>query len=222
MVTLNGEKILDDVVRAYHAACLKHGRRKELGEDMIWGAGIYLADSREAAMGAVEPAHDERFKWFAQFGFVRYADEQGRQWGTPGAPARSPSFKDGVDQKAWFCGTPAEVIDGIKSIAREISWPRDVHAALARGADARRVQGSAPPVRARRDAGVQAALREATSVELPILVPMRDVSFHGEFRGLTGPFADIGIPVFLTLSVVPKLGTGGITPRRVAARLLPS
>ena len=28
MVTLNGEKILDDVVRAYHAACAKHGRPK--------------------------------------------------------------------------------------------------------------------------------------------------------------------------------------------------
>ena len=28
MVTLNGEKILDDVVRAYHAACLKHGRQQ--------------------------------------------------------------------------------------------------------------------------------------------------------------------------------------------------
>jgi hypothetical protein len=26
MVTLNGEKILDDVVRAYHAACARHGR----------------------------------------------------------------------------------------------------------------------------------------------------------------------------------------------------
>ncbi len=35
MVTLNGEKILDEVVRAYHAACLKHGRKKRLGEDVI-------------------------------------------------------------------------------------------------------------------------------------------------------------------------------------------
>jgi hypothetical protein len=43
MVTLNGEKILGDVIRAYHAACLKHGHAKELGEDVIWGAGIYLA-----------------------------------------------------------------------------------------------------------------------------------------------------------------------------------
>jgi alkanesulfonate monooxygenase SsuD/methylene tetrahydromethanopterin reductase-like flavin-dependent oxidoreductase (luciferase family) len=105
MVTLNGEKILDDVVRAYQAACAKVGRVKQLGEDMIWGAGIYLADSAEEAIRRVEPSHDERYKWFAPFGFVRYADEQGRTWGTPGAPARVPS----------------QVIDGIKSI--EAKYP---------------------------------------------------------------------------------------------------
>ena len=121
MVTLNGEKILDDVIRAYHAACLKHGRNKKLGEDVIWGAGVYLADSRDEAIRKLEPAHDERFKWFAPFGFVRYADEEGRTWGTPGAPSRTPLLKDGVAQKAWFCGPPAEVIDGIKSI--EAKYP---------------------------------------------------------------------------------------------------
>ncbi len=117
MVTLNGEKILDDVVRAFQAACVRHGRNIALGEDMIWGAGVYLADSREEAMRRLEPAHDERFKWFAPFGFVRYADEQGRVWGTPGAPVRVPSLSDGIAQKAWFCGPPKEVIDGIKSVA---------------------------------------------------------------------------------------------------------
>jgi len=117
MVTLNGEKILDDVVRAYQAACARHGRRKKLGEDMIWGAGIYLADTQQEAIRRVEPAHDERYKWFAPFGFVRYADEHGRTWGMPGAPARVPSLRDGVAQKAWFCGPPGHVIDGIRSIA---------------------------------------------------------------------------------------------------------
>jgi hypothetical protein len=121
MVTLNGEKILDDVVRAYQEACAKYGQRKQLGEDMIWGTGLYLAGSQEEAIGRVEPAHDERYKWFAPFGFVRYADEQGRTWGTPGAPASIPSIRDGVKQKAWFCGTPAEVIEGIKSI--EAKYP---------------------------------------------------------------------------------------------------
>jgi alkanesulfonate monooxygenase SsuD/methylene tetrahydromethanopterin reductase-like flavin-dependent oxidoreductase (luciferase family) len=121
MVTLNGEKILDDVIRAFHEACHQHGRNVKLGQDMIWGAGLYLAGSREEAMRRVEPSHDERYKWFAPFGFVRYADEQGRTWGTPGAPSRVPSLADGVAQKAWFCGTPAEVIDGIKSI--EAKYP---------------------------------------------------------------------------------------------------
>jgi alkanesulfonate monooxygenase SsuD/methylene tetrahydromethanopterin reductase-like flavin-dependent oxidoreductase (luciferase family) len=121
MVTLNGEKILDDVVRAYQAACAKVGRVKQLGEDMIWGAGIYLANSAEEAIRRVEPSHDERYKWFAPFGFVRYADEQGRTWGTPGAPARVPNLRDGIQQKAWFVGPPAQVIDGIKSI--EAKYP---------------------------------------------------------------------------------------------------
>ena len=121
MVTLNGEKILDDVIRAYHAACLKHGRNKQLGEDVIWGAGVYLADTHDEAVRRVEPAHDERYKWFAPFGFVRYADEQGRTWGTPGAPARTPNLADGIAQKAWFCGPPKHVIEGIKSI--EAKYP---------------------------------------------------------------------------------------------------
>jgi alkanesulfonate monooxygenase SsuD/methylene tetrahydromethanopterin reductase-like flavin-dependent oxidoreductase (luciferase family) len=121
MVVLNGEKILDDVLQAYHAACARHGQQKQLGQDMIWGTGLYLAASQEEAIRAVEPAHDERYKWFAPFGFVRYADEQGRTWGTPGAPARIPSLRDGVQQKAWFCGTPGQVIDGIKSI--EAKYP---------------------------------------------------------------------------------------------------
>ena len=121
MVTLNGEKILDDVVRAFHEACTRHGRPNRLGEDMIWGAGLYLADTPEEAMRRVEPSHDERYKWFAPFGFVRYADEQGRTWGTPGAPSRVPSLADGVQQKAWFCGPPSQVIDGIKSI--EAKYP---------------------------------------------------------------------------------------------------
>jgi alkanesulfonate monooxygenase SsuD/methylene tetrahydromethanopterin reductase-like flavin-dependent oxidoreductase (luciferase family) len=121
MVTLNGEKILDDVVRAFHDSCLKHGRQVQLGQDMIWGAGIYLADSQEEAIRKLEPAHDERYKWFAPFGFVRYADEQGRTWGTPGAPATIPTLREGVKQKAWFCGKPAEVIEGMKSI--EAKYP---------------------------------------------------------------------------------------------------
>jgi hypothetical protein len=118
MVTLNGEKILDDVVKAYRDACARHGRRKQLGQDMIWGAGLYLADTPEEAKRRVEPSHDERYKWFAPFGFVRYADEQGRTWGTPGAPARVPSLADGCAKAG--SAAPARH-RGIKSI--EAKYP---------------------------------------------------------------------------------------------------
>jgi alkanesulfonate monooxygenase SsuD/methylene tetrahydromethanopterin reductase-like flavin-dependent oxidoreductase (luciferase family) len=121
MVTLNGEKVLDDMLRAYQAACAKHGQKKQLGEDVIWGAGVYLGDSQAEAMRRLEPAHDERFKWFAPFGFVRYADDEGRVWGAPGAPAKTPTLAEGIKQKAWFCGTPKDVIDGIRSI--EAKYP---------------------------------------------------------------------------------------------------
>src|SRR5260370_3318213 len=98
---------------------------------MIWGAGIYLADTKEEAVPGLEPAHDERFKWFAPFGFVRYADEHGRTWGTPGAPAGVPSLRDWGAQRAWFCGPPAHALHALKSVADkypaldnvQVHWP---------------------------------------------------------------------------------------------------
>jgi hypothetical protein len=49
MIKLNGEKMLDDIVPAYEAACQKHGQPKQLGEDLICDAGVYLASSKEEA-----------------------------------------------------------------------------------------------------------------------------------------------------------------------------
>jgi alkanesulfonate monooxygenase SsuD/methylene tetrahydromethanopterin reductase-like flavin-dependent oxidoreductase (luciferase family) len=114
MVTLNGERIVDQIFRAYREAAARAGRSLELGQDLCWGVGLYLADSRAEALRRLEPSHDERYKWFAPFGFVRYADAEGRPWGTPGAPARVPTLQEGVDQKAWLVGTPAQAIEVLK------------------------------------------------------------------------------------------------------------
>ncbi|HEY7363518.1 MAG TPA: LLM class flavin-dependent oxidoreductase [Methylomirabilota bacterium] len=114
MVTLNGERLVDQIFRAYREAAGRAGRRLELGQDLCWGVGLYLADSREEAIRRLEPAHDERYKWFAPFGFVRYADDEGRPWGTPGAPARVPTLREGIAQKAWLVGTAAQAIEMIK------------------------------------------------------------------------------------------------------------
>src|SRR4029453_3336022 len=126
MVTLNGEKVLDQVVRAYRDACARHGRPKQLGEDLSWGVGLYLAEPKEEPIRRLEPAHDERYKWFAPFGFVRYADEQGRSWGTPGAPARVPTLREGVEQKAWLVGRPPQEIDTIRAIQARYPRPEQI------------------------------------------------------------------------------------------------
>ena len=107
VVALTGETLVEQIFEQYRDANAKYGQELDLGENLALGVGFYLADTQKDAMERLRPYHDERYKWFAPFGFVRYADEQGRTWGNPGAPARTPYIEDGVQQKAWFCG-PAE------------------------------------------------------------------------------------------------------------------
>jgi alkanesulfonate monooxygenase SsuD/methylene tetrahydromethanopterin reductase-like flavin-dependent oxidoreductase (luciferase family) len=114
MVDLTGEHIVASMFEQYRAAAENHGRQLLPGEDMALGIGFYIADTQIEAIERVRPYHDERYKWFAPFGFVRYADEQGRPWGTPGAPAREPNIEDGVAQKAWICGPSEGLVNFLK------------------------------------------------------------------------------------------------------------
>ena len=116
VVALTGETLVEQIFEQYRDANAKYGQELALGENLALGVGFYLADSQEEAMERLRPYHDERYKWFAPFGFVRYADEQGRTWGTPGAPARTPYIEDGVQQKAWFCGRAEDFVAFLKDL----------------------------------------------------------------------------------------------------------
>ncbi len=123
-----GELLVDQVFHTFQDASERSGRHLELGEDLALGLFFYIDETREEAMRRVEPYHDERYKWFAPFGLVRYADEEGRPWGTPGAPARTPSLQDGVDQKVWLCGPSSYAIDVLKEF--EARYPGLEHVIL--------------------------------------------------------------------------------------------
>ncbi|PKB64391.1 MAG: hypothetical protein BZY80_03075 [SAR202 cluster bacterium Io17-Chloro-G2] len=112
MVALTGERLVDELFRSYQEKAATVGHQLTLGQDMALGIGFYLGDDQQQAMEDVRPYHDERYKWFAPFGFVRYTDSQGRAWGTPGAPSGAPSIEDGVQQKVWACG-PADTVIGM-------------------------------------------------------------------------------------------------------------
>jgi alkanesulfonate monooxygenase SsuD/methylene tetrahydromethanopterin reductase-like flavin-dependent oxidoreductase (luciferase family) len=126
MVTMNGELITRQIFGQFRAEAARVGRSLAPGEDLAWGAGLYLADSLGEAVERVRPYHDERFKWFAPFGFVRYADEHGRPWGTPGAPTGVPTIEEGVRQKAWLLGPPSEVIARLKDLQAEYPGLEDI------------------------------------------------------------------------------------------------
>src|SRR5712691_9604866 len=119
MITMNGETITRQVFAQYRDEAAKIGRDLAPGEDLAWGGGLYMAPSVAEAVRRVRPYHDERYKWFAPFGFVRYADDQGRPGGTPGAPAGVPTIEEGVRQKAWLLGTPETVIAQLKGLEAE-------------------------------------------------------------------------------------------------------
>ena len=119
VVGLTGETLVEQIFEQYRGASAKYGRELAPGEDLALEFGFYIADTQEEAMNRLRPYHDERYKWFAPFGFVRYADEHGRTWGTPGAPARTPYIEDGVQQKAWFCGPSEDFILFLKDLEKK-------------------------------------------------------------------------------------------------------
>ena len=126
MVALTGELLVEQMFRSYQEYAALAGRELALGQDMGLGLGFYVGESQAVAMDKVRPYHDERYKWFAPFGFVRYADSQGRPWGTPGAPSRAPSIEEGVEQKVWLCGPPELVIERLREMEQKYPGLEDI------------------------------------------------------------------------------------------------
>ncbi len=106
MLSLNGERLTDQIMRQYQADNAKYGRHLELGENTCLGMGFCMDDTVEKAVNRVRPYHDERYKWFAPFGFVRYTDEQGRMWGTPGHRRACQPSKMGCSKRHGSAGHP--------------------------------------------------------------------------------------------------------------------
>ncbi len=90
----------------------------------------------------MRPYHDERYKWFAPFGIVRYTDEDGNPIGTPGGDGL-PRLEDGVDQGAWLCGSPEEILARLRSWEERYPGLEHVVIHWAEGNALERVRGAA-------------------------------------------------------------------------------
>ena len=112
-------EFVDRWVHAYQEANARRGRDLALGEKMALGLWAYIDDNREKAEKNLEPLFEEHVKFAAPLGMLRYNQEQMRATGPGGVAthiAAGSNFREVIDNRAWFAGSPEDTIDYLKEI----------------------------------------------------------------------------------------------------------
>jgi alkanesulfonate monooxygenase SsuD/methylene tetrahydromethanopterin reductase-like flavin-dependent oxidoreductase (luciferase family) len=106
-------------ITGYRDAARRAGKELKLGENLTVGIFFYLAKSREQAIREITPFYEEHVKMFAPLGFVPgitppqvAAVARRGGWAEAGVPTVEHFMKLG----AWFAGTPAQLIEHLKSL----------------------------------------------------------------------------------------------------------
>ena len=115
-------------ITGYRDAARRAGKELKLGENLTVGIFFYLARSREQAIREITPFYEEHVKMFAPLGFVPgitppqvAATARRGGWGDAGVPTVEHFMQLG----AWFAGTPAQLIEHLKSL--EVRFPGMEH-----------------------------------------------------------------------------------------------
>ncbi len=113
MILGTGEEYVDDWAHRYQEANARAGRELHLGENLGLGLWCYIDDSHEKAEKALEPLFEEHVKFAAPLGMLRYSDDNMEQTGPGGAArhiAAGANFRDVIQKRAWFAGSPEELV----------------------------------------------------------------------------------------------------------------
>ena len=87
-----------------------HDRTLAPGDQRMLVLSVRVGDTREQAIEAVRPGHDEFWKFLGPYGWSRgYMGEGGR----PAPPGLVPTLDQSLDNKTWVVGTPEDVAEGI-------------------------------------------------------------------------------------------------------------
>jgi len=110
--------------QAWREAQARHGRETELGDGLIMGLTVHIADSEEAAIREATPYYEEWVKMFAPLGFVRgLNDEQIAAAANP-KTARTgnlPTMRDQIAAGSWLVGPPEHIAATLMDI--QARWP---------------------------------------------------------------------------------------------------
>jgi len=114
----HGEKFSTTCARPYQAACLKHGQKKQLGEDVNLGRRrLPGAEPRGGDPPPRSPPTTSASSGSRRSASCVYADEHGRTWGSPGGAGPHAAAQGRRRAEGVVLRSPGRVIDGIKSVA---------------------------------------------------------------------------------------------------------
>ena len=132
-----GEEYVDDWVHRYQDAYARRGQQLELGQNLGLGLWCYIDDNRQKAEGVLEPFFEEHVKFAAPLGMLRYSDEHMEATG-PGGVARhiaaGTNFREVIEKRAWFAGSPEETVAYLKEIEEKYPGLEQVMLAFPMGA----------------------------------------------------------------------------------------
>lgn len=113
------QQYVDTWMHRYQEANARQGRDLQLGENLTLGLWCYIDSSYDKARKALQPLFEEHVKFAAPLGMLRYNERQMQATGPSGVAthiAAGSNFNDVLDNRAWFCGTPADTVAYLQEV----------------------------------------------------------------------------------------------------------
>ena len=106
-------------ITAFQAAAHRAGKDWKLGENLMIGIVVHLADSKQQALKEIVPLYEEHAKMFAPLGFMPGMTKEqiaavARRGGWYGAGV--PNVEHYINLGGWFAGTSEELVAYLKNI----------------------------------------------------------------------------------------------------------
>ncbi len=123
-------------ITAYRDAAARVGLDLKLGENLMLGIFVYLADSQEKAVAALRPLYEEHAKMFAPLGFLPGATPPQIEaiskrggWYEAGVPKLEDYIKTG----AWYAGPPEGLVAYLKELEARYPGMEDIGLSMPMG-----------------------------------------------------------------------------------------
>src|SRR4051794_24734060 len=117
-------------ITAYRDAAARAGQDLKLGENLMLGIFVYLADSQEKAVAALRPLYEEHAKMFAPLGFLSGATPPQIEaiskrggWYESGVPKLEDYMKTG----AWYAGPPGGLVAYLEELEARYPGMEDIN-----------------------------------------------------------------------------------------------